>query len=125
MSSGEITGGDTSDPKASTTVYVGVIGTILFLAVVLFAQALFQNAQWLEDQRKVYAPRNPRLLEVQTQQLGTLNGYRLVSAAEGRVTIPIDRAIELVLPELKSGATASTIPATSPSQPQEGLQEKP
>lgn len=107
------------DPRASTTLLVGLIGTVLLLAVVLFAQVLFQNAQWLEDQRKIYEPPPRGLLDAQATQLAPISQYAGGPQA-GRVIIPVDRAIELWVDDRKSSSTMPTIPTTPASTPAAG-----
>lgn len=96
------------DPKASTTAIVSLIGVIGLLAAVVFAIVLFQNVQWREDERKIYATRPQALIDLHTAQLEPINEYRWVDADAGVAAIPIDRAIPLYVEQLKSG----TLPAT-------------
>ncbi len=107
------------DPRASTTLLVGLIGTVLLLVVVLFAQVLFQNVQWHEDQRKIYAPPPNALLDAQAAQLAPISQYS-GNLQTGRATIPIDRAIELWLADRKSSSSMPTIPATPATMPAAG-----
>jgi hypothetical protein len=105
------TPGAGDDPKPSTTVVVGVIGTILTLAVVLIAQVIFYNMDRIEDQRKLYAPRPAEITDLQANQLGQISEYRIIDKETGRVAVPIDRAIELYAAEMESGESLSTIDA--------------
>lgn len=106
------------DPRSAMTIIVGLIGAIWILAVVLLAQVLFYNVQRVEDETKLYAARPRELADLQAQQLSRINETRWVDQAKGVVAIPIDQAIERYVTEMKSGGTATTIPATgAPTAP--------
>lgn len=108
------------DPKASTTVVVSIVGGILLLAIVVFAQVLFYSGQRFEDARKRYAPPPAELTQLQSEQLAQITTYRRPAAPDGPYAIPIDRAMELVVSELKSASPPTTIPqpaATPPAAP--------
>jgi len=85
------------DPDVAGVITVGIVTVILLLAVMVFALVLFQNAQVLEDERKLLNVRSPELVDEQTRQLAQISQYRYVSEAEGIVAIPIDRAIDLFI----------------------------
>ncbi len=96
------------DPQPSGTALVGVIGGLVLLALVVFAQVLFYNAQRREDERKLHAAQPRELLDLQTQQMAQINGYRLVDAEKGLAAIPIDEAIRLYVQEVSATRPAST-----------------
>jgi hypothetical protein len=107
------------DPKASTTVVVGIVGAILGLALVLFTQVLFYNTQRLEDERKLYGPKPQELSDLQFKQLVQLHDRHYVDPEKTIVTLPIDDAIELYVAKMnrtpapttiRSGATPTTEP---------------
>lgn len=102
------------DPQSSSTVIVGIIGSILLLAIIVFAQALFYNAQRFEESRKALPGAPPELTDLQARQLGEINAYHYVNKAAGIVAVPIDRAIELYVTELKTGNLPATMRATAP-----------
>ncbi len=102
-----VTGGD---PKASTTILVGIIGTVLLLAIVLFAAALYYHAEDAQAARKVYArPPAHEVSALKSEQLEKLHAYRWVNEQERIVAIPIQRAIELTVRDLKSGQDPARI----------------
>jgi hypothetical protein len=94
MSSGD-------DPQATGTVLVFIIGAILLLAVSVFGIVLFQNVQFYEDQRKLYAAKPQELAQLQAAQLAKINEYRYIDQDQGVVAIPIDEAIELYAAEMQ------------------------
>ena len=104
------------DPRARTTVLVGVIGTILLIAVVLTAQVLFQHGDWIRSSGE-NAGVNPELAAIRTEQLAPLSQYRWVDPNAGIVAVPLERGIELFLNDLKSGAAPPKIPAPGATQP--------
>jgi hypothetical protein len=111
------------DPPSSLTVVVFLVGAILFLALVLLAQVLFFHVQRSEEQTKVYASTPQELSDLQARQLALINTYRYVSEKDGVVAIPIDRAIERFVAEMKSAPASSTMKASdrlSTTNPAEG-----
>lgn len=108
------------DPKASTTIVIGVIGAILLLAIIVFTQVLFYNAQRYEDEQKIYASKPQELLKLQTEQLAEINRFRKLDEQKGVVAIPIDLAIECFVAEMKNPRPPATmnVPASGPAQPQ-------
>ena len=79
---------------------VGSVSVILTVAIVFAVQALYLAYARSETQRKVVqaptASADSRLAE----QDAKLARYSWVNRAEGTVTIPIERAMELVVEEL-------------------------
>ena len=114
---------DGDDPKTSSTIIVGMVGTILMLAVVVFAVALFYDVERAEWNRKVVNRVEHEVNTLKNEQLERLNGYRWVNEQEGVVGIPIERAIELTVADLKSGRQPHNIKELSAQeqgpQPQE------
>lgn len=78
------------------TIVVGVFGSILVFVMILALQALFFNAQESERQSKTFGPAE-ELSKLRAGQSERLNTYRWVDAPRGVVSIPIDRAMELVV----------------------------
>ena len=94
---------DDSDPKSTPTLLVGVVGMILLMVIVLLVEVLFHRTSEAEIYRKVISEQPLELRQVQAEQLEQLNGYRWVSEPEGEAAIPIERAIDLVVEEARSG----------------------
>jgi ATP/ADP translocase len=105
------------DPQPSGTALVGVIGGLVLLALVVFAQVLFYNVQRGEDERKLHAVQLRELLDLQTQQMAQINGYRLVDAEKGLAAIPIDEAIRLYVQEVATTRPASQAGDTGRDHP--------
>ena len=83
---------------------VGLIGSILLVVVVVALEALFGHVAQAEAQRKVVNVGNNELRGYRAEQLGKLNGYRVVDPAQGVVAIPIDRAMELTVSDARRQA---------------------
>ena len=62
-------------------------------------QVLFHRTSEAERWRKVVSQQPEQLRQVRTEQLDRLNSYRWVDEQNGVVTIPIERAMELVVQE--------------------------
>jgi len=87
------------DPKSGSTLIVGAVGVILLAVVIILLQVLFYRTSEAERWRKVVSQQPEELRRVQAEQLDQLNSYRWIDEQNGVVTIPIDRAMELVVRE--------------------------
>lgn len=86
------------DPKSGLVAVVGVVSAVVLVAAIVVLQAIYYRAQDKESLRKaVFAP--PEVQSVQAEQLGQLEGYRVVDPEREVVAIPIDRAMELLVAE--------------------------
>ncbi len=94
-------GGQTADPAAGSTVFVGVVGTLIVVAIVIALEAVWYVAQRGEDvvkrENQAYTPR----VELERAQQGWLEEYGQ-DAETGAVKIPIDVAMEATVRELQS-----------------------
>jgi hypothetical protein len=90
------------DPNASMVFTVGIVGAILLLALLIFGVVLFQNAQVLQTEEKIFAGKPIELAEQQTLQLAAINQYRYISERDGIVAIPIDQAIDLFVARVQA-----------------------
>jgi hypothetical protein len=90
------------EPKSGLVAVVGVVSAVVLVAVILVLQAIYYRAEQKENLAKaVMVP--PEAQAVRAEQLGQLQGYRVVDPQQGIVAIPIDRAMELVLQEARAG----------------------
>ncbi len=105
------------DPQPLGTAMVSLIGGLVLLALVVFAQVLFYNAQRGEDERKLHAAQPRELLELQTRQMAQINCYRLVDGEKRLAAIPIDEAIKLYVQEVAATRTAPTTNAAGRGRP--------
>jgi hypothetical protein len=90
---------------------VGGIGTLLLVVIVIGLQVVFYSMTDAEIARKESPVTSPELAAELTRQRERLTGYRVVDATKGIVTIPIDRAMDLVVRENRSAdAKAGEVP---------------
>jgi len=92
--------GQTDDPRSSSTVLVGLVGTILLFVVVVWLQVIFNEELQAERNTKQVAPRVVSLDDFKAQQQATLHSYGWVDQENGVTHIPIERAMELTVREL-------------------------
>ncbi len=86
------------EPRSGLVAVVGVVSAVLLVAVIVFLQALYYRAAAKEDLTKaVMVPSEAKALHA--EQLGQLEGYRVVDPQKGIVAIPVSRAMELVVAE--------------------------
>ena len=78
---------------------IGILLVILVFALILLVQGWFYKAQTDEYVRKVVEPRSDALASAVADQQESLHSYRLIDKDAGRVSIPIERAMELVARE--------------------------
>lgn len=92
------------DPRSAMTLVIGAVGVVLLAVLVILLQALFYRTAEAERWRKVVSQPPQELRQLQAGQLDRINSYRWIDEPNGVVAVPIDRAMELVLEEARSGA---------------------
>ncbi|HOX24696.1 MAG TPA: hypothetical protein PLL30_02905 [Candidatus Krumholzibacteria bacterium] len=80
-------------------VTIGALLVILTFALILLVQGWFYQAQTEEYVRKVVEPRSAQLSSALADMQESLHTYRVLDPEAGRVGIPIERAMELVVRE--------------------------
>jgi hypothetical protein len=109
-----------SEPDNANTpliAVIGIVGTLLTIAIVLALHSLYMAADENERFVKDVSRAPEELSNLRAEQLGQLNGYRWRMDNKNRVVaIPIDRAMDLTVQEFaKSRASAgagTNAPAT-------------
>lgn len=93
--------------RVGSILVIGVVSVALLLATVYVTEAYYHKAldADIAAKREQYAPTTARDLKVQQQS--ALGEYRWVDRQKGVVQIPIDRAMELVVRDLRAGRPAS------------------
>lgn len=80
-----------------------VVCSALAVLAVVFALSMFLEGGWLamrsrEYERKVLAPENTEVQEALAAQEAALDaGYRWIDQEAGKVGLPVDRAVELIV----------------------------
>ena len=88
-----------ADPKSSSTILVGVVGSVLLVVLVILLETMYFRTAQVEHERKIIAEQPQQLRALQAKQRELLGGYRIVDAGQQTVAIPIERAMELVVDE--------------------------
>lgn len=108
------------DPSGSSLAYVTLVGILIFVITFIFLEALYYKA--LNDERQVKVVDRPvlELERMRAEELADLNNYGVEANYEGsstRISIPIERAMQLVIEEgesaLRGNPDAATGGATS------------
>ncbi len=92
----------TRDPNAPVTITAGILGALLVALIIILLQAAYFRALDREHQIKVVAETPQELQDLRTAQMEKLEGYKWVDRKNGVVSIPIDRAMELVVRDAKA-----------------------
>ena len=87
---------------------VGFVSAVLTFALIVAVQVLFYQVSAAETDRKVIAVRADEADDMLAQQDARLARYGWVDRAKGRVTVPVERAMELVVRELQEQQQSQT-----------------
>ncbi|GEM_PF-2288957 len=94
---------EVEDVNAPMIFVVGIVFTLVFLVVVILLVALFNRAERGELERKVVEQRHEEVNQLRARQLERLGAYGWIDPAQGAVSVPIDRALELTRRRLAAG----------------------
>jgi len=108
-----ISGVEEADPDTVSTVLVGLIGTVLLIAAVALLQGLYDNVERRELRRKVVLTTPEELRVLRVKQLEQLTSTAWVDQAAGVVSIPVERAMDLIVRDPRLSAVAPK-PAAAP-----------
>lgn len=84
---------------------VGVLGTVLLVAIVVGLQVLYYSMTDAELARKDAPIVSTALADYVSGQREKLDSYRWVDQSKGVVTIPIARAMDLVVQEVRAAGS--------------------
>lgn len=87
------------DPSASSTAYVGVVFTLVFVVTLVALIGYFDRVRDEEFEAKVVDKPTTAVRDLRAEQLGELREYRWIDRDAGTVAIPIGRAMDLVVEE--------------------------
>ncbi len=79
--------------------------TIVVIVMVIWLRSYFVDVQLEYVQKMVLSVENPKLLELQALEEEELTTYGWIDEGEGKVRIPIDRAMDLVVGEADDGGS--------------------
>lgn len=92
------------DPSAEPVLFVGVIGTIIFVATVVFVSALaFAWTNQTQNVAYINVGNQAASRAREQQEMKLQLGYRWLDDERTRVSLPIDHAMGVVAAELKAG----------------------
>jgi hypothetical protein len=99
---------------------VGVLGTVLVFVIILFLAVLYRRVETRQQYDKDVSQPYTAVADLANRQRGTLASYGWVDQEKGIVAIPIGRAIDLVVEEIRTeGRAAVTRPdEATPSPPE-------
>ena len=106
------------DINTPVVALVGVVGALVVLVIIVGLMVWFYNLQEIETYKKDISQSPEEISSLVAKQQAQLHSYRWVDAKKKTVSIPIDRAMELVVGELAREAStrAATQPATTRAQ---------
>jgi hypothetical protein len=106
---------DPPDPDALTTATVGIVGTILLIAAVVFLQGLYESVNRSEFQTKIVNEAPAELTLLRAAQQRKLHATAWVDKQNGIVSIPIEKAMALLVAD-PSWAAPIIAPAPPPAK---------
>jgi hypothetical protein len=89
----------TDDPSPSSTAYVGGLFVLILILTVIALVGYFDRVATEEFEVKVVDQTVTAVRELRAEQLSRIREYRWVDRQAGTVTIPIERAMELIVEE--------------------------
>lgn len=108
------------DPDTSLTLVVGVVGSILLFVIVVGLTALYQRAELSEVQDKLVNDKPGEVALLEAEQVKDLGSWRWVDAKNGRVAIPIEHAMALVVEDLAEPPAPEDTGTPEPPESPEG-----
>jgi hypothetical protein len=88
------------DPVPGSTAVVVVVFSLAVAITLIALQGYFGRAVSRESEVKIVQPMPEERARIETEQRERLSGYRWVDREAGVVSVPIDRAMELVVQDL-------------------------
>ena len=92
-----------NDVNTPAIALVGFISALLLFAIIILLEVMFYRIEARDRYEKDFSQPPAELTALVQQQQARLAEYRWVDEKKGVVAIPIDRAMELVVAELKQG----------------------
>lgn len=91
--------GDNPDPRAVSTFVVGTVCVLLTVVVFIGLEVLYYKTAGAEFSRKKVETTSVELESTRAEQSQLLENYRWVDKDAGVVSMPIERAMELIVEE--------------------------
>lgn len=87
---------------------IGVVGTVVTLVSVLCVQVLFHQTEGAQSAQRNAAAGTPEMRVMLAEQRASLEGYAWIDEAAGRVTIPVDQAMQLVARDIAANSPSAS-----------------
>ncbi|MEO0795745.1 MAG: hypothetical protein AAFX93_11305 [Verrucomicrobiota bacterium] len=102
MSDSDLHGPPETAHSNSTLSLVGALGSLLLFALIVYIAYYIPKSRQEATNSEIVAEREATLAEVIAQQNDLATTYGVVNAEEGVVHIPLERAMELIVPRLNN-----------------------
>ena len=99
------TNGGQGDPDATLTIWIGLIGALTTFLIIVSLQAVYYHVENSQRIEKVYSRPPEELGLLRAKQEQVLHSYRWIDEKKGVAGIPIERAMELTVRDLRSSST--------------------
>lgn len=107
---------ENQEPKNPLIAFLLISSCIFVVAIIAFFSWMFIVTRDNENNRKINASKYVDVQNVRKAEDAKLNGYQYIDQEKGTVRIPVERAMQLMVEEAKSGAPkAEAAPAASPA----------
>ncbi|MFQ5653378.1 MAG: hypothetical protein ACE5GW_01435 [Planctomycetota bacterium] len=90
---------DHDDPNAPSTLYVGLVGTVIFVICVLAIAAIYYGASADMTAEQSFSVDPRELMELRALQRERLEGYDWVDVDKGVLSIPVEEGMRMVIEE--------------------------
>jgi len=97
------------DVKTSTIAYVGLVSVLTTFVLVLLLEVLYYRYRTAQTETLGGGAPPAALTDLVSQQQTTLTVPRIVDSQRGVVTIPVSRAMDLVVAELADGKSPAEV----------------
>jgi len=91
--------GSDSDIHVTSILFIGIIGAVLTLVIVLVLKALYFTTLQAEEVKKQGTGLDLALSDLRSGQLSQINSYKWVNPQAGTLAIPISQAMQIVVAE--------------------------
>ncbi len=98
-------GYEAGEPRSAFIAIFGAATIVVLILVILGLQAYFDRVSQQQIFVKVLQPVSEDLLNLRAREDAQLHSYQYLDRAAGRVRIPIERAMELLVAESKAGGS--------------------
>ena len=99
--------------NARVVATVGICGVVITYAIVLWLQGIYGEDQQLEDYRKSTMMQRNAYRGLAAEQEASMADYAVIDEQAGRYALPIERAMEVVVKDVRTNPGLATPPMPS------------